>query len=469
MSVAPSLTAVILAAGAGTRMKSRLSKVLHPLAGRPLLHYPLLAAHEAGARHLVVVASPANRDAVAQCLDGLELDATLAIAIQQSAQGTGDAAKAALGSLTGERVLILCGDTPLVRGSDLTRLIQETSDGKSFALMSCRLADPTGYGRILRDSAGRVQLVREQKDLKSNTEREVSEVNAGIYCLPRTSLEQALAKVDNQNASGEYYLTDIVGHRSSLESVLAVQGDAEALQGVNDRVQLGSAEQVLFERIRQRHQRAGVTVQAGVQIDDTVQIGNDCRLNAAVVLLGRTRLGSDVRVDHGCVIEDSVVDDAALIKPYSVITQSHVGARAQIGPFAHLRPDSELEADVHVGNFVETKKTLLRQGAKANHLAYLGDGEVGEGSNIGAGTIFCNYDGFSKARTVIGKGVFIGSDSQLIAPVNIGDGAYVGTGTTVTESVPAGSLALSRLPQTTKLDYAERLRTKLAERAKHKK
>jgi bifunctional UDP-N-acetylglucosamine pyrophosphorylase/glucosamine-1-phosphate N-acetyltransferase len=455
-------------------MKSQRSKVLHTLAGRPLLHYPVLASLRAGASQVVIVASPGNKAAVEECVELLRgevaTDQKIEIAIQERPRGTGDAAKAALSHVQHDRVLVLCGDTPLVRGSDLSSLITATHSGPSFALLSCKLDDPTGYGRILREPAtGEVQCVREQKDLRSDAERNEQQVNAGIYFLPKASLAAALAGLTDQNASGEYYLTDIVADRARQERVLAVEGDPDALQGVNDRAQLDRMEQQLFARIRQRHQQSGVTVQHGALIEDTVQIAGDTSIASGAVLRGKTRIGEGVRIDHGSIIDDSEIGAGALIKPHCVINQSKVGPRAQIGPFAHLRPDSELEAEVHVGNFVETKKTVLRKGAKANHLAYLGDGDIGEGANIGAGTIFCNYDGFSKARTTIGKGAFIGSDSQLIAPVEIGDGAYVGTGTTVTQDVPAGSLALSRVPQITKPGYAATLRHKLAERAKNKR
>jgi bifunctional UDP-N-acetylglucosamine pyrophosphorylase / glucosamine-1-phosphate N-acetyltransferase len=474
MSSLSTFCAVVLAAGAGTRMKSRRSKVLHPLAGRPLLHYPVLASLRAGASQVVVVASPANQGAVHECMSLLAAELKpgqrVDVAIQQRPLGTGDAARAALPHVSHEQVLILCGDTPLVRSSDLRSLIDAASDGGALALLSCALDDPSGYGRILRDErSGAVLGVREQKDLRSDDERNVREVNAGIYFLGKAALASALGGLTNKNASGEYYLTDIVAELAVRERVLAVTGDSAALQGVNDRVQLDRMEQALFARIREQHQRNGVTIQPSVQIDDTVEIGSDTTLLAGVALRGKTRLGEGVRVDQGSVIEDSDIAAGTVIKPHCVITQSQVGPHSQLGPFAHLRPQSVLEAEVHVGNFVETKNTTLRSGAKANHLAYLGDGDVGEGANIGAGTIFCNYDGFAKWRTVIGKGAFIGSDSQLIAPIEVGDGAYVGTGTTLTESVPAGGLALSRVVQTNKPDYAVKLRTKLAERAKNKR
>lgn len=460
-----SLSVVVLAAGSSSRMRSSRSKVLHTLAGRPLLHYPVLASAGVGPAQLIVVASPKNRSDVERCLAQLPEGVPWEIAVQSEPRGTGDAARAALAQLRGERVLILCGDTPLVGTPDLVALLDGAVDaGVELALSTCVLADPTGYGRILRDARGEVTAVREERDLDAE-QRAIREVNAGIYCVARPLLEAALSELGTDNAQGEYYLTDVVAAAARRGRALAVPGDAQVLQGINDRRQLARLEAALFERIADRHRAAGVSVQLGARIDDAVQIGGDTSVAGGAVLRGATRVGAGVFIDHGVVLDEAVVEDGAVIKPHCVITRSRVGARAQVGPFAHLRPGSELEAEVHVGNFVETKQTVLREGAKANHLAYLGDADVGAGANVGAGTICCNYDGFAKHRTQIGAGAFIGSDTQLIAPVTIGARAYVATGTTLTADVPDDGFALSRVPQVTKPGYATRLRERLRERA----
>jgi bifunctional UDP-N-acetylglucosamine pyrophosphorylase/glucosamine-1-phosphate N-acetyltransferase len=287
-------------------------------------------------------------------------------------------------------------------------------------------------------------------------------VNAAMYAGDTAAVRQALTQIHPNNAQGEYYLTDIVSLLARGSRVTPVQGHAHALLGINDRAQLREAEELMLERIRRRHAQNGVTVRGDARIDDRVEIGADCVIEAGVALRGSTRIGLRSVVDVGSVITDSTIGDGVRIKPYTVITSSRVGDNAELGPFAHLRPESELEADVHVGNFVETKKTRMRKGSKANHLSYLGDGDVGEKANVGAGTIFCNYDGFSKHRTVIGDGAFIGSDSQLVAPITIGSGAYVASGTTVTEDVPSDSLAIGRARQANKDGYAPKLKARLA-------
>ena len=293
-------------------------------------------------------------------------------------------------------------------------------------------------------------------------------MNAGIYAARVAPLRAGLSTLTTDNAQGEYYLTDVVAFAVKGAGAVAVKGSADALVGVNDRAQLWDAEEAVFRRIAERHRRAGVTVRGDARIDDAVTIGEDARIDAGVHLRGRSVVATGAIVDTGTVVVDSTIGEGAVIKAHSVITESSVGARAQIGPFAHLRPGSHIEDDAHIGNFVETKKTRVRRGAKANHLAYLGDGEIGPNANIGAGTIFCNYDGFGKHTTVIGEGVFIGSDSQLVAPVTIGKGAYVATGTTVTKDVPDDALAIGRTKHENKLGYASRLKSRLAAQKENK-
>jgi bifunctional UDP-N-acetylglucosamine pyrophosphorylase/glucosamine-1-phosphate N-acetyltransferase len=455
------LTAVVLAAGQGTRMRSRIPKVLHPLAGRALFEYPLRAAIAAGAKRVVVVTSgnPAIDERIRERYGNGAVEVTTVT--QEVPRGTGDAARVGLSRVQSERVLVLCGDTPLVGEAELSAILGALADRVELAFGSAELAVPKGYGRVLRDALGRVSEIREQRDLRGPSEEAVREVNAGIYAARTESLARALAKLEPNNAQGEYYLTDVVRFLAETSDVRAVIGPAEALVGVNDREQLRQAEAVLFERIRARLGRAGVSVHGDALIDDDVVVGEDATIEAGARLRGATSIGEGALVDVGCVITDSSVAARAVIKPYSVITQSNVGEGAQIGPFAHLRPESEIEADAHIGNFVETKKTRVRRGAKANHLAYLGDGDVGERANLGAGTIFCNYDGFKKHRTVIGEGAFVGSDSQLVAPVTVGKGAYVASGTTVTRDVPEDALAISRVKQENKEGYGKKLRERL--------
>jgi bifunctional UDP-N-acetylglucosamine pyrophosphorylase/glucosamine-1-phosphate N-acetyltransferase len=482
----PNITGVVLAAGSGTRMKSQRSKVLHRLAGRPLFHYPVLSALRAGASSVVIVASPSNRQAIEDSLEslrqelalgdsphgqqrpapGVERRVELRVAVQEVALGSGDAARAALSQISGELVLIINGDTPLVTEVELQPLLAALNGSNAaLALASCVLSDPTGYGRILRATDGSVTEIREHKDLQTEAERAVLEVNAGMYVARREFLAMSLPLLTPANAQGEYYITDLVTLAAKAGGVTAVVSAAEQLEGINDKVQLARLEQRLFQRIADAHRLRGVTIRGYVEVDDTVCLEPDVELANGVALRGRTTVGARSTIDQGSVVTDSAIDRDVTVKAYSVISESRVGASAQVGPFAHLRPRSVLEAGVHLGNFVETKATLMRKGSKANHLAYLGDGDVGEQANIGAGTIFCNYDGFNKSTTRIGKGAFIGSDSQLIAPVSVGDGAYVATGTTVTEDVPADALAISRPRQTNKPGYANTLRAKLRARA----
>jgi len=455
------LTAVILAAGLGTRMKSALPKVLHPIAGRPLLHYALCAAFEAGVERAVVVTS--GHPQIEQLL-AREFGERVSTAVQNPPRGTGDAARLGIEQVQTERVLILCGDTPLVRAEELSRLVSalDQPGAQELSLMTCALDDPHGYGRVLRDAAGLVRELREQRDLTSPEQHAVREVNAGMYAGKTEVLRRALAQIQPNNSQGEYYLTDVVALVARSSRVSGVPGHADALLGVNDRAQLAEAEELMLRRIRLRHAKNGVTVRGTPHIDDLVEIGEDSVIEATVVLRGHTRVGKGTTIDAGCVVEDSTIGDRVLLKPYTVIESSNVGDGAQLGPFTHLRPKSQIEAEVHLGNFVETKNTRVRRGAKANHLSYLGDGDVGENANIGAGTIFCNYDGFNKHKTVIGADAFIGSDSQLVAPITVGRGAYVASGTTVVTDVPDDALALGRIKQENKLGYAPKLKARFA-------
>jgi len=464
MSPSSSITAVVLAAGKGTRMKSATSKVLHTLAGRPMIHYPVRAAIEAGASRVIVVVGH-GREAVEKYLASAFADRVETV-VQGEQRGTGHAVLVALPAITktnASSVLILSGDTPLLRTDDLRALLEGASaePNSPLALLVATLPDASGYGRILRENR-RVVGIKEHKDC-SATELLIREWNPAVYAVRASFLAEHLPSLSPNNAQGELYLTDLVAIAAKNGGVVDRPADSSSLEGINDRAQLAALDARMLQAIARRHQLAGVTVRdpSDVEIHDSVEIGEDTVIERAVVLRGQTKIGRGVNIDVGCVLTDVVVDDFANVKPYSVAAQSHIGSRAQVGPFSHLRPASDLGEDSHVGNFVELKKTRLGKGSKANHLAYLGDGEVGEGVNIGAGTIFCNYDGFRKHVTVLEDGVFIGSDSQLVAPVRVGKGAYVGTGTTVTRDVPAGALAIGRAKQENKEGYTERLKSRL--------
>ncbi len=457
----PGLSAIVLAAGMGTRMKSQLPKVLHPLCGRALVEYPVSAAFEAGASQVVVVTS--GQPELAQALRERFGADRVAVVVQSPPRGTGDAVRIGLAAVLHPRTLILYGDTPLLRAQDLSGLLSAIDQpGTDLSILTALLENPFGYGRVLRDASGAVLEVREQRDLASEAEHGVREVNAGMYAADTEKLREAVALLSPNNAQGEYYLTDVVGILAKVSKVVPVLGEADALVGVNDRADLARAEELLYARNRDRLRKAGATIHGDARIDSGVEVAPDAEIGPGVSLRGKTRIGAKTRVDVGCVLSDAEVGEGAELKPYCVITQSSVGDRAQLGPFVHLRPESVIEAEAHLGNFVETKKTRVRRGAKANHLSYLGDADVGERANIGAGTIVCNYDGFVKRQTIIGEGAFIGSDSQLIAPVNIGKNAYVATGTAVTQDVPEDALAIGRVRQENKPGYASKLREKLA-------
>jgi bifunctional UDP-N-acetylglucosamine pyrophosphorylase / glucosamine-1-phosphate N-acetyltransferase len=468
MSTAPPLArtaAIILAAGHGTRMKSALPKVLHPLAGRPLVHYPVRAALEAGCGEVVVVVGH-GRNGVEEYVCRAFGD-RVRTAVQAEQRGTGDAAAAglaALGDGAAEVALVFYGDVPLLVADDLVAVVGAlagASAGVALAMATCEVAAPAGYGRILRDPAGEIREIREHKDLRTDAERRTREINPGIFAAKLPWLREAIGALDPNNAQRELYLTDIVAYGAARgQRTLAVGARSEILVGVNDRQQLVDAEATMHAQIARKWCALGATVRPGSRIDDAVVLDEDVVIETGVVLRGETRVERGATVDVGSVITSSTVGPGVVVRPYSIITDSRVEAQAAIGPFSHLRPESVIGEGAHVGNFVETKKTTLGRGAKANHLAYLGDGVIGEAANIGAGTIFCNYDGVRKHTTTIGAGAFIGSDSQLVAPVTVAAGAYVATGTTVTMDVPADALAISRTRQENKLGYAERLRAR---------
>ncbi|MGZ3451244.1 MAG: bifunctional UDP-N-acetylglucosamine diphosphorylase/glucosamine-1-phosphate N-acetyltransferase GlmU, partial [Polyangiales bacterium] len=415
------VTALILAAGKGTRMKSALPKVLHSIAGRPMIHYPVRAALDAGARRVVVVVGH-GREKVEPYLKSAFRDLVETV-VQEEQKGTGHAVQIALpalarGGAKDDLVLITTGDAPLLRSDALAALVEGAAKDPSaaMAMLVATSEDAGSYGRILRKD-GRIVANREFKDA-SPEERTIKEWNSGVYAMRLGFLEKWLPELTPQNAQGELYLTDLIARAAGNGGVVDRPVSAESVEGINDRVQLSMLDRIALRRIARDHQLAGVTVREpdSVEIHDGVVIGPDSVIERGVVLRGKTKIGANVVIDVGCVLTDVTVADGVHLKPYSIATESVIGPKAQIGPFSHLRPASDVGEDAHVGNFVELKKTKLGNGSKANHLAYLGDGMVGEGVNIGAGTIFCNYDGFKKHVTTLEDGAFIGSDSQLVAP-----------------------------------------------------
>lgn len=449
MSVA---AAVILAAGKGTRMKSGLVKVLHPLAGQPMLAWPLAAARETGPSEVVIVAGH-QADQVQAAFgasDGIR------IALQEQQLGTGHAVSCALPMLEGTNgaVLILCGDTPLLTAETLNRLADiHLLESAAVTVLTAVMDNPFGYGRVVRDAKGGVCKIVEQKDA-TDEEVQIREVNSGIYCMDLGFLREHIGRIGSNNAQNEYYLTDLLEMAVSagLPCRAVLAADSAEILGVNDRVQLAEAGAVLKTRINKALMLSGVTIvdPLTTYIDATVQIGADAVIWPGACLRGATVIGQGCVVESNVQVTDSSIGDQVVLKSGSVISEAQVASHVAIGPMAHLRPGSVLGEHVKIGNFVETKKVVMAAGAKASHLTYLGDAEIGRDVNIGCGTITCNYDGKNKHKTVIEDDVFIGSDVQLVAPVRVGRNSLVAAGTTVTADVPPDSLAIARTPQVNK-------------------
>jgi bifunctional UDP-N-acetylglucosamine pyrophosphorylase/glucosamine-1-phosphate N-acetyltransferase len=437
------LSVVILAAGKGTRMKSVLPKVMQPLAGKPLLAHVLATAQQLQSIQTIVVYGHGGEVVQKHFAD----QDNLAWALQAEQKGTGHAVQVALSQLpeTG-KTLILYGDVPLTTPETLQKLLDLVVNEQSIALLTINLANPTGYGRIVRE-AGLVQRIVEQKDANEQ-EKQISEVNTGILCVPNCYLHQWLPRLKNNNAQGEYYLTDVIA--LAVQQGLTVNTyqpqAAWEVEGINDKLQLAALERV-YQRLQAEHlMRAGATMIDPARFDmrGTATIGMDVFFDVNVVLEGQNQLGNGVKIGANSIIKNCRIADGVEIKANCVLEDADIGQNAQIGPFARIRPQSKLGANVHIGNFVETKNTIMADGAKANHLAYVGDSEVGERTNIGAGTITCNYDGANKFKTIIGANAFIGSNTSLIAPVIVGDGATTGAGSTISKDVPADHLAVAR-------------------------
>jgi bifunctional UDP-N-acetylglucosamine pyrophosphorylase/glucosamine-1-phosphate N-acetyltransferase len=452
--------AVILAAGRGTRMKSTLPKVLHAVAGLPMALYPARLAQALGCDPTVLVVGH-EAAAVKSTLAGEGLQ----FALQEEQLGTGHALLCARGQLadfTGT-LLLLCGDVPLLRAETLERLLAfHQAQAAAVTVLTAEMADPHGYGRIVRDGEEVLRIV-EEKDA-SLKEKAIREINTGIYAFEAPFVFEALGNVGRDNAQGEYYLTDVLAlARAAGRKVCAlVAGDAEETMGINDRVQLARAGFLMRHRINTELMRAGVTLvdPAAAYIEASVRIGEDTVVHPGVHLRGATVIGRDCLIEPGAMLTDSVLADRVHIKAGSVVEGSEIGVGSAIGPMAHLRPGTVLAGENKIGNFVETKKARLGRKSQASHLTYIGDAEVGERVNFGCGTITCNYDGVNKFQTTIGDDVFIGSDVQFIAPVTVGSGSLIAAGSTITQDVPPDSLAISRSEQKNVEGWAARKRAK---------
>jgi bifunctional UDP-N-acetylglucosamine pyrophosphorylase / glucosamine-1-phosphate N-acetyltransferase len=441
------LAVTILAAGQGSRMRSQLPKVLHPLAGRPLLSHVLSAARQLDPDSIHVVYGHGGDTVRARIPE-----ADVQWVEQREQLGTGHAVNQVLPALSDdEAVLVLYGDVPLVQPSTLMPLVLAARGG-ALGLLTAHADDPSGYGRIVRDAEGRVRAIVEEKDADP-TQRAITEINTGLLAAPVGRLRAWLGRLRNDNAQGEYYLTDIVA--AAVEDGVEVQArsatDMIEILGVNDRSQLAQLERAYQWRSAQRLMQAGLSLADPARFDlrGELTVGRDCFVDVNTVFEGRVVLGDNVHIGPNCFVRDCEIGSGAHIHPNSVLEQALIGEQASVGPFARVRPGSDIRRRAKVGNFVEIKQAVLEEGAKVNHLSYIGDAEVGSNANIGAGTITCNYDGANKHRTVIGAGAFVGSGTNLVAPVSVGAGATIGAGSTVTKDAPAAQLTLSRARQTT--------------------
>jgi bifunctional UDP-N-acetylglucosamine pyrophosphorylase/glucosamine-1-phosphate N-acetyltransferase len=456
-------TIIILAAGKGTRMRSDLAKVLHRAGGRPLLEHVVRVCQPLKAAQILVVVGHQAEvvGAVAEQLDAQ-------VIVQQPQRGTGHALQVARRAIrrSTKIAIVLPGDAPLLRAETLAALLDTHRRGEAAAtILSAELPDPTGYGRIVRDAEGRVQSIVEETSATPE-QSAICEVNSSIYCFRLEKLWPCLNALRPKNAHHELYLTDAIAMlRERNERVLAqIAPDSNEIMGCNTRSHLADADRVLRARKAAELMDSGVTIYLPetVVIDPEVTADPDTVIEPGVQLLGKTRIGARCTIGTGSILNETRLDDDVVVMPHSNLHSSHLGARAQVGPFSRLRPGADIRAGAHIGNFVEVKKSVVHEGAKAMHLTYLGDASVGARSNLGAGTITCNYDGVAKHETIIGSGVFIGSDTALVAPVRIGDGAYIAAGSIITENVPADALALARSRQVNKLGWAKARRRQLA-------
>jgi bifunctional UDP-N-acetylglucosamine pyrophosphorylase/glucosamine-1-phosphate N-acetyltransferase len=460
---------VLLAAGKGTRMRSELAKVLHRAGGLSLVEHVVRACQALKPIQLLVVIGH-QAEEVSAVVTALGAQTV----VQQPQRGTGHAMQVARRAIrkSAKFAIVVPGDAPLLRTETLAALLDTHRRGEAAAtILTAELNDPTDYGRILRDSEGRVQAIVEEKSATPE-QRAIREVNSSIYCFTLTKLWPCLNALRPENAHRELYLTDVIGLlRQQNERVLAyVAPDSQEILGCNTRGALADVDRIFRARKAAELMESGVTIYLPetVVIDPEVTAGPDTIVEPGVQLLGKTRIGARCKIGTGSILLDSRIDDEAVIAAYSVLDSCRVWPKAKIGPFSRLRPGSDIREGAHVGGFVEIKKSVIHEGAKVPHLSYIGDATIGRDSNIGAGTITCNYDGFAKYPTTIGEGVFIGSDTALVAPVRVGRGAYVAAGSTITENVPADALAIARGRQANKPGWAAARRKELARAGKLK-
>ncbi|HTQ84855.1 MAG TPA: bifunctional UDP-N-acetylglucosamine diphosphorylase/glucosamine-1-phosphate N-acetyltransferase GlmU [Candidatus Solibacter sp.] len=457
-SRAPALaefSAVVLAAGKGTRLRSNLAKVLHRAGGRTLVEHVVRACLPLRAREIAVIVGY-QAEAVGACVEPLGAVAVL----QQPQNGTGHALRVARNKLNrrSKYVLVMPGDAPLVRTETLERLAHaHLASGAAATILTAMLAEPAGYGRIVRKSDNSVARIVEER-AATLEERGIQEINSSLYAFTLEALWPCLDALRPENAHKELYLTDAIALLNDRgQRVLAeVAGDAQEVLGSNTRAELAEVDRIFRDRKRRALMDAGVTIflPETVVIDPDVRIGPDTVIEPCVHLLGSTRIGANCHIHTGSVLKDMTLDDGAIVLEHCVMAASRIRAGAGVGPFSRLRPGADIGPKAHVGNFVEVKKSRLGEGAKAQHLSYIGDATIGKGTNIGAGTITCNYDGVQKNRTTIGNQVFIGSNTALVAPVRVGDRAYVAAGSTITENVPADGLGIARGKQANKPGWA---------------
>ncbi len=441
------LNIVILAAGAGTRMKSALPKVLHPLAGRPLLQHVVDAAHKLKPAQIIVVYGHGGAQ-VQQCLQRESL-----LWVEQAQQlGTGHAVSQALPKLSDASLtLVLYGDVPLIQDNTLSELLRLAGDG-SLAVLTVHLAEPQGYGRIVRNQHGKVERIVEEKDTTAE-QKTITEINTGILAVNSKQLRHWLGQLQTDNAQGEYYLTDIIAMAVHAGISVATTHPANAAEvlGVNSRSQLAQLERIYQHQLAEQYMAQGVSFADPARVDfrGEVKFGRDVNVDINVVFAGKVIIGDNVQIGANCVIRDAQIESGAEILPMCVIEEASVGAHSRVGPYSRLRPGAVLEGDNHVGNFVEIKKSRIGAGSKVNHLSYVGDTTMGSKVNIGAGTITANYDGINKHQTIIGDNASTGSNSVLVAPVQIGDGATIGAGSVISKNAPEGKLTLTRPKQIT--------------------
>jgi len=443
------IATIILAAGKGTRMKSDLVKVLHPILGLPMLSYPIELSLSGIKAEKTIVVVGHQADRIQEMFNDFKID----FALQKEQLGTGHAVLQAipfLQSFSGT-VLILCGDVPLVKVETLRSFIDTYKENKStLSVLTAVVEEPFGYGRILRNSEGWLEKILEEKDA-SEKERMIREINTGIFCVKAPFLMGGLREIGKENAQGEYYLTDLVeiAKKKGLRCSAHIVADPVEVMGINTRVDLAMANEKLRQEKLKDLMLSGVTIvdPKTTYVDRAVEVGEDTLLYPNCHLQGRTKIGERCIIEPNSKVSDSIIGNDVTIRSNSVITESKIEEGASIGPFAHLRPLSEVKTKAKIGNFVEVKKSVIGKGSKANHLAYIGDSFLGEDVNIGAGTITCNYDGFEKHQTIIGNRVFVGSNVELVAPVKVGNDSSIGAGTTVTKDVPEGALAISRVKQ----------------------